>query len=158
VTEAARGADAIVFSAGAGPGSGIPRKDTVDRAAAVLCAQAAERAGVRRFIQVSSMGVDGPISDDPGDVFAAYLLAKRAAEVDLRARDLDWTILRPGRLTNDSGTGRVTLAPPPVARGAISRDDVAAVLAGLLLAEHTHGLTLELVTGQTPIARAISTR
>lgn len=151
-----RGAGAVVFAAGAGPGSGIPRKDTVDRGAGVLCAQAAQDAGVRRFLQVSSMGVDRVPEQDGGDVFTAYLIAKRAAEEDLRGRDLDWTILRPGRLTDDPPAGRVTLAPPPVQRGAVSRDDVAAVLAGLLAAPHTHGMTLELVNGDTPIQEAVA--
>ena len=151
-----RGADAVVFAAGAGPGSGIARKDTVDRAAAVLCAQAAQRAGVRRFIQVSSMGVDSVGAPRAGDVFGAYLMAKKAAEEDLRARDLAWTIVRPGGLTNGSGTGRVRLGQPPVGRGSVSRDDVAAVLRGLLDAPHTAGMVLELVAGETPILRAIA--
>lgn len=158
VAAALRGADALVFAAGAGPGSGIPRKDTVDRAASVLCAQAAQDAGVRRFLQVSSMGVDQLPSDppDPSDVFAAYLAAKKAAEQDLAQRDLDWTILRPGGLTDDPGTGLVRLAPPPVERGSISRDDVAAVLLDLLDAPHTHRMILELVGGETPIPQAIA--
>jgi uncharacterized protein YbjT (DUF2867 family) len=156
VAEQLRGADAVVFAAGAGPGSGIPRKDTVDRAAAVLCAQAARQAGVRRFIQVSSMGVDTVGIPEAGDVFGAYLLAKKAAEEDLRARDLDWTVVRPGSLTNDRGAGRVRLAPPPLDHGRVSRDDVAAVLRGLLDAPHTAGMTLELVAGETPIPQAIA--
>lgn len=155
-----RGVDALVFAAGAGPGSGAARKDTVDRAASVLCAEAAADAGVRRFVQVSSMGVDNPVHkpvDNPADnVFAAYLRAKKAAEEDLRARDLDWTILRPGRLTDEPGTGRVRLAPPPVERGEISRDDVAAVLLGLLDEPGTAGLILELVGGEIPVAQAIT--
>lgn len=158
VAAALRGADALVFAAGAGPGSGIPRKDTVDRAASVLCAQAAQDAGVRRFLQVSSMGVDqlpsGP--GDPSDVFAAYLVAKKAAEQDLAQRDLDWTILRPGGLTDEPGAGLVRLTPPPVERGSISRDDVAAVLLGLLDAPHTHRMILELVGGEIPIPQAIA--
>src|SRR6266508_924200 len=120
------GADAVVFAAGAGPASGAARKETVDRAAAVLLAQAAEVAGVRRFVQISGMGLDR--AEDPGmdPVFAAYLRAKDAAERDLRERDLDWTILRPGRLTNGAATGRVHVAAS-VPRGAVSRADVAAV-------------------------------
>jgi nucleoside-diphosphate-sugar epimerase len=156
VAEQLRGADAVVFAAGAGPGSGIARKDTVDRAASMLCAQAAQRAGVRRFIQVSSMGVDTAGMPEPGDVFGAYLMAKKAAEADLRARDLDWTIVRPGGLTDDRGTGRVRLAPPPIDRGRVSRDNVAAVLNGLLDAPHTARMTLELVAGETPISQAIA--
>lgn len=151
VAEVLAGADAAVFAAGAGPGSGAARKDTVDKGAAVLFAQAAERAGVRRHVQISAMGLDR--ADDPGmdEVFAAYLRAKKEAEDDLRGRDLDWTILRPGRLTNDPATGLVHLADsvPP---GAVTRDDVAAVVVALLDSPDTAGRTLELIGGQTPIA------
>ena len=87
------GADAVVFAAGAGAGSGAPRKDSVDRAASVLMADAAERAGVRRFVQISSMGAGRPPRPGTDEVWAAYISAKTAAEADLRARDLDWTIL-----------------------------------------------------------------
>lgn len=161
VDEVARvlaGADAVVFSAGAGPGSGAARKDTVDRAASVLLADAAERAGVRRFLQVSSIGVErvagGQVPEGVDDVFVAYLQAKLAAEEDLRRRDLDWTILRPGSLTDDPGTGLVWLAAR-VLRGRISRDDVASVLVALLDAPGTAGVTLELVEGSTPIDAAV---
>ncbi|WP_199440629.1 NAD(P)H-binding protein [Umezawaea beigongshangensis] len=147
-------ADAAVFAAGAGPGSGTARKDTVDRGAAALFAEAAQLAGVRRFVQVGSMGVDR--ADDPGvdEVFAAYLRAKRAAEEDLRERDLDWTILRPGGLTDDAPTGRVTLAAG-VEGGTVPRADVAAVLVALLDAAGTIGRTLELTSGDTPIEEAV---
>jgi uncharacterized protein YbjT (DUF2867 family) len=154
------GADAVVFSAGAGAGSGIPRKDTVDRAAAVLLADAAERAGVRRYLQVSAMGVE-PVRDqeEPPQgaepVFHAYLRAKLAAEDDLRDRPLAWTILRPGGLTDGSATGRVALARH-VEFGRVPRDDVAAVLVALLDEPRTAGLTLELVGGDTPIDEAVA--
>src|SRR6185312_17521234 len=92
------GADAAVFAAGAGPGSGVSRKDSVDRGASVLMADAAERAGVRRFVQISTMGAGQPPQPGADEVWAAYLTAKTAAEADLRSRDLDWTIVRPGRL------------------------------------------------------------
>jgi nucleoside-diphosphate-sugar epimerase len=151
--------DAAIFSAGAGPGSGIARKDTVDRGAAVLLATAAEQARVRRFLQVSSMGVesvrDGATPEGVDEVFVAYLRAKLAAEEDLRHRDLDWTILRPGGLTDDPGTGRVRLAPR-VDRGSVSRDDVAAVLAALLDTPATAGMVLELVGGEEPIEDAVA--
>ncbi|HST65537.1 MAG TPA: SDR family oxidoreductase [Mycobacteriales bacterium] len=147
------GADAVVFAAGAGPGSGAARKDTVDRAAAALLADAAERAGVRRHLQVSAMGVDDAPAGD--DVFAVYLRAKAAAEADLRARDLDWTILRPGGLTDDPATGTVRLGPH-VEPGRVPRDDVAAVLVALLDEPRTAGRTLELVGGETPIGTAVA--
>ncbi|WP_229401611.1 NAD(P)H-binding protein [Micromonospora okii] len=148
-------ADAVVFAAGAGPGSGAARKDTVDRAAAVLLADAAEQAGVRRYLLVSSMGVDDAPPAGTDEVFAAYLRAKKAAEDDLTARDLDWTVLRPGRLTDDPPTGRVTLAPR-VDAGAVTRTDVARVLAALLHRPGSVGAVLELVGGNTPIADAVA--
>ncbi|GAB1511984.1 SDR family oxidoreductase [Actinophytocola sp. KF-1] len=156
VAAALAGADAVVFAAGAGPGSGVARKDTVDRAASVLFADAAETAGVRRFLQVSAMGLDR--ADDPSmdEVFAAYLRAKDAADRDVMARTgLDWTILRPGRLTNDPATGTVTLAEH-VQPGAVTRDDVAAVLVALLDRPDTAGRVYELVGGDTPIEAALS--
>jgi uncharacterized protein YbjT (DUF2867 family) len=156
VTEALKGADAVVFAAGAGPGSGAARKDTVDRAAAVLLADAAELAGVRRYLMISSMGADAHSDFDGDPVFRAYLRAKGAADDDLRARPgLDWTVLRPGSLRNDPGTGRVLLAER-TGRGAIPRDDVAEVLAALLAQPSTAGLTLELIGGVTPIQEAVA--
>jgi uncharacterized protein YbjT (DUF2867 family) len=145
------GADAVVFSAGAGPDSGAPRKDSVDRAA-VLLADAAELAGVSRYVLVSAMGVDTEPAPDAGEVWIAYL---RGAEEALRATTLAWTILRPGRLTNDPGTGRVLLAPS-VPRGAVTRDDTAAVLAALLDAPATAGSTLELVEGDDEVHAAVA--
>jgi uncharacterized protein YbjT (DUF2867 family) len=149
------GADAVVFSAGAGAGSGAPRKDSVDRAGSVLMADAAERAGIRRFIQVSSMGAGRPPRPGTGEVWAAYITAKTAAEADLHARDLDWTILRPGSLTDAPATGRIRLAPPPVPAGTVSRADVAAVIAALLDGPGTRHQTLELVSGDSPVAAAV---
>lgn len=155
------GADAVVFAAGAGPGSGIPRKDSVDRAGAALLADAAEIAGARRYLLVGSLRVDVEDPEwtppaDVGEVFAAYLRAKAASERDLRARELDWTVLRPGRLTDDDPTGRVLLAEPGVVeRADISRADVAALLVALLDEPRTARRTLEAVAGDTPIADAV---
>jgi uncharacterized protein YbjT (DUF2867 family) len=149
------GADAVVFAAGAGAGRGAPRKDTVDRAASVLMADAAGRAGVRRFVQVSSMGAGQPPRRGTGEVWAAYIAAKTAAEADLRARDLDWTILRPGGLTDAPAAGRIRLAPPPVPAGTVPRADVAAVIAALLDNPGTRHQTLELTGGDSPVAAAV---
>src|SRR5215467_136170 len=149
------GAGAVVFAAGAGPGSGAPRKDSVDRAASVLLAEAAGRAGVGRFVQISTMGAGQPPRPGTDEVWAAYLTAKTAAEDDLRARDLDWTILRPGGLTDAPATGRIRLAAPPVPRGSIPRADVAAVIAALLDQPGTRHQTLELTGGDTPVATAV---
>jgi nucleoside-diphosphate-sugar epimerase len=159
VAEVVTGADAVVFAAGAGPGSGAARKDTVDRGAAVLLADAAERAGVRTYLLVSSMGADlvadGATPDGVDEVFTAYLRAKLAAEQDLLARPaLAVTVLRPGSLTDDPGTGRVTL-DRHVDRGAVPRDDVADVLMAFLDSPRD-GAVLELVSGSTPIPDAVS--
>ncbi|TDQ45649.1 SDR family oxidoreductase [Actinorugispora endophytica] len=157
LTEKVMGADAVVFAAGAGPGSGVPRKDTVDRGAAALLADAASLAGVRRYLMVSAIGVDKGPAPDAEPVWAAYVEAKKAADDDLRERglQLDWTILRPGGLTDDPGTGRVRLAPE-VERGQVSRDDVAAVLVALLDTPSTVGHVLELVGGDTPVDEAVA--
>ncbi|MEI8408880.1 MULTISPECIES: SDR family oxidoreductase [unclassified Kribbella] len=154
VADVLAGADVAIFAAGAGPGSGKTRKDTVDRGAAALFADASEQAGVRRHIQVGSMGADRADSLTDDEVFTVYLKAKWAAEEDLRRRDLDWTILRPGALTNDPGTGQVRLADK-TGNGSISRDDVALVLAGLCDTPASIGRTLELVAGETPAAEAL---
>lgn len=157
VAKVLAGADVAIFSAGAGPGSGNERKDTVDRGAAALLADAAEQAGVRRYLQVSSINADRAAELDPADGFTIYLKAKKAAEDDLRAREgLDWTILRPGGLTNDPGTGRVLLADK-TGGGSVTRDDVALVLAGLCDTPAAVGRTLELIAGDTPAAEALAT-
>lgn len=156
VADLVAGADAVVFAAGAGPGSGVARKDTVDRAASVLVADAAERASVRRVVQISAMGLSRAEDPAMNEVFAAYLRAKDAAERDLAARDLDWTILRPGLLTDEPGTGLVTLAAPEIEHGSIGRQDVAAVLFALLREPASLRRTLELVGGATPIAEAVA--
>ncbi|MFE5921421.1 SDR family oxidoreductase [Streptomyces sp. NPDC056468] len=148
-----RGADAAVFAAGAGPGSGTGRKDTVDKGAAMLFADAAVQAGVRRFVVVSSMGADPGHRGD--EIFDVYLRAKGAADEYVRGLDaLDWTILRPGALTNDAGTGLVRLEAH-TGRGPIPRDDVAAALAELLDTPATAGLTLELISGSAPVSVAV---
>jgi uncharacterized protein YbjT (DUF2867 family) len=156
VAEAVKGAEAVVFAAGAGPGSGAARKDTVDRAAAVLLADATQAAGVRRYVMVSSMGADANSAYDADAVFRAYLRAKGAADDDVRARpDLDWTVLRPGSLRNEPGTGRVLLAEK-TGLGSIPRDDVAAVLAAVLATPGTAGHTLELIAGNTAVPEAVA--
>ncbi|MGY1651341.1 NAD(P)H-binding protein [Geodermatophilus sp. SYSU D01119] len=158
VAEVVRGADAVVFAAGAGPNSGEARKHTVDHGAAVLLAHAAERAGVRPYLLVSSMGVEQarkgtPQGVDP--VFAVYLQAKLRAEDEILPRTaLDTVIVRPGRLTDDPGTGRVTLAHG-VGYGEVPRDDVAAVLLALLDAGKVDEV-VELVSGDTPIDEAVA--
>ncbi|MGV9453672.1 SDR family oxidoreductase [Streptomyces sp. NPDC003635] len=148
-----QGADAAVFAAGAGPGSGAARKETVDKDAAILFADAAVRAGVRRYVVVSSMGANA--KQEGSEVFDVYLRAKGEADEHIRGLDaLDWTILRPGMLTDDAGTGLVRLEAH-TGRGPIPRDDVAAVLAELIDTPATAGLTLELISGSAPVTVAV---
>jgi nucleoside-diphosphate-sugar epimerase len=150
-----QGADAAVFAAGGGPSSGAARKDTVDRAAAQLFAEAAVGTGVRRFVVVSSMGADREPPEGTDPVFAAYLRAKGAADDYVRSlAGLDWTILRPGMLTDEPGTGLVDLAER-TGRGPVPRDDVAAALAALLCEPGTAGRTLELISGSVPVEEAV---
>jgi uncharacterized protein YbjT (DUF2867 family) len=149
------GADAVVFAAGAGPGSGAARKDTVDRGGAVLLADAAEAAGVRRYVMVSAMSADKGGEGIEDEVFAAYMDAKKAADDDLRSRDLAWTIIRPGGLTDEPGTGLVTIAPE-TGRGSIPREDVARVICAVLDDPATDGLVTEVVSGDERVAVALA--
>jgi uncharacterized protein YbjT (DUF2867 family) len=149
-----RGADAVVFAAGAGPGSGAARKRTVDFGGAVKLADAAVAEGVRRYVMVSSIGAERPGSAD--ESMRPYLEAKADADDYLRASGLDWTIVRPGSLTDEPGTGRVSLSTELGHRGTVPRDDVAAVLAAVLRASNSIGVTCELFTGDVPVADAVS--
>ena len=154
VAEVVRGAEAVVFAAGGGPRSGPARKETVDKNAAILLADAAEKAGVRRYVMVSAMGTEraDPTSDE---IFQVYLRAKQAADDDLRSRDLDWTVVRPGRLTDDAGTGLVRVGS--LERGEIPRADVAATLAATLRTDATIGRTFDLLAGGEDIDSALKT-
>ncbi|WP_029117793.1 NAD(P)H-binding protein [Mycobacterium sp. URHB0044] len=157
VAEHVRGADAVVFAAGAGPGSGAARKETVDRDAAILLADAALDADVRRYLMVSAIDADRRADAGTSDpVYTAYLRAKAAADEAVRSRGaLRSTIVRPGLLTDEPGTGRVTIAAE-TGRGSIPRADVAAVLVAVLDAPETAGHTFELIGGDTPIADAVA--
>ena len=146
------GADAVVFAAGAGPGSGAARKETVDYGGAALLHAGAREAGVGRYLMVSAMGTDEPPQDE--EVFSVYLRAKARADRELMASDRDWTVIRPGRLTHDPGRGLVEIARN-VERGSIPREDVAAVLRACLDDAATVGSVFELVEGDTPIPEAL---
>jgi uncharacterized protein YbjT (DUF2867 family) len=152
VAEAIAGADAVVFAAGAGPGSGPQRKGTMDLGGAVKLIVAAQAAGIRRYVMVSSINADPNHQGD--DTFSVYLRAKGEADAELVASGLDYTIVRPGRLTDEPGTGRVRLGDG-VGSGAIPRDDVAAVLAAALHEPDSAGRTFELISGDTPVDQAL---
>jgi cytosine deaminase len=153
VAQAIDGSDAVVFAAGAGPGSGPDRKDTMDYGGAVKLIAAAKQAGVDRYVIVSSMGANAEARGD--DTFSVYLRAKGRADDAVRASGLDATVVRPGGLTNDAGTGRVRLGES-VPRGQVTRDDVAAVLVAVLDSPNTIGRTVDLIGGATPVAEAVA--
>jgi uncharacterized protein YbjT (DUF2867 family) len=152
VVQAIAGSDAVVFAAGAGPGSGPERKEAMDYGGAVKLIAAAKQAGIGRYVIVSSMGANPNALGD--DTFSVYLRAKGRADDAVRASGLDATVVRPGGLTNDVGTGRVNLGES-VPRGQVTRDDVAAVLAAVLDSPSTIGRTLDLIGGDTPVAEAV---
>ena len=153
LTPYVEGADAVVFAAGAGPGSGPERKQTVDLGAAVKLAEAARETDARRYLMVSSIGAHDPASG--GEQMRPYLEAKAAADEAVAASGLDVTIVRPGGLTDEPGTGKVQVHTDFGHRGPIPRDDVAATLAACLDQPATIGKTFELFAGDTPIAQAL---
>ena len=151
ITGAIEGAQAVVFAAGAGPGSGPQRKGTMDLGGAVKLIAAADQAGIRRYVMVSSINAD---PNHPGDdTFSVYLRAKGEADAELAASGLEYTIVRPGGLTDEPGTGRVKLGDD-VGSGQIPRDDVAAVVAASLHEPATVGRTFDLISGDVPIDQA----
>ena len=152
VATAVQGADAIVFAAGAGPGSGAERKLTMDRDGAVRLLDAATSVDVPRFVIISSIGAERPPDGD--DVFSVYLRAKAQADAAVQASDRQWTIVRPGRLTDDHGTGRVRIESQPF-RGSIPRDDVAAVLDALLHEPRSTGRVLYVNGGNEQLSHAL---
>lgn len=156
---ALEGCDAVVFAAGGGADGDIGRKRTVDLEGALKTAEGAAAAGIARVVQVSAIGVDDPLPDETDDVWRAYVEAKRDADAALRASDLDWTIVRPGRLTDDPGTGLVALGSSDsgaVRRGDVPRADVAAVVAVCLDEVASVGHQWDLVGGDTPVTDAVA--
>jgi uncharacterized protein YbjT (DUF2867 family) len=154
VAAAIRGADAVVFAAGAGPGSGDARKETMDKGGAVKLIEAAKAEGISRFLIVSSMGAD-KAPEDGAEGFGAYLRAKFEADEALRSSGLDYTVVRPGGLTDEEGTGEVTIAAS-TGRGQIPRADVAAIFVACLDEPGTIGKSFDAIAGTTPIAAAVA--
>ncbi len=150
IAAAVAGADAVVFAAGAGAGSGAERKLTMDRDGAIKLLEATTDS--QRYLMVSAVGAEDPPDGD--DVFSVYLRAKAQADAALMATERDWTIVRPGRLTDDSGTGRVRIDSSPF-RGEIPREDVAAVLAELLRDQRASRRVLYLNSGPEPVEQAL---
>ena len=126
----------MVFAAGGGTDGSVERKRTVDLEGSLKSIEACKPAGITRFVQISAMAVDDPIREDASPAWRAYIEAKRAADEALRASQLDWTLLRPGWLTDEPGTCRVLIGRD-VPEGDIPRTDVAAVIAAVLEDDET---------------------
>ena len=152
--EAFAGCDAVVFAAGGGPDGNIERKRTVDLEGSLKSIAGARSAGIDRFVQISAINVDDPVPVDTSDVWRAYVEAKRDADAALRDSGLAWTIIRPGALTDDPPTGKVSPGPD-VSHGEVTRADVAAVIAAVLDVDATVGRQWNLVNGEVPIADAV---
>ena len=148
----AGGADAIVFAAGAGAGSGPERKRTVDLGAAVACVETAEDLGIARFVIVSSIGAEAPEAGP--EPMRPYLRAKAEADARVEASSLDWTIVRPGSLHDEPGD-RVTVTTDLGARGPVARDAVAHVLLATLLEPGTIRRTFVVIDGDVPAREAV---
>ncbi len=153
VAHTVEGCDAIIFSAGGGPGSGAEKKETVDRQGAVKLIEAALEYGVRRYVMVSTMGANDPESGS--EEMQPYFFAKAQADETLQESGLDYTIVRPGSLTNEDGTGKIEAAPSLGRRGEIPREDVARILVAVLEKENTFDKTFEVLSGDTPIEEAL---
>lgn len=153
--EAFSGCDAVVFAAGGGPDGNIDRKRTVDLEGSLKSIEGARAAGISRFVQVSAIGVDEPLPEGTSPVWTAYVEAKRDADAALRASGLDWTILRPGRLTDDDGTGLVALGDD-VPRAEVPRADVAAVVCAVLGSPASIGRQWNLVGGDVAVDEAVA--
>src|SRR5918998_3495408 len=154
IGRAMEGCDAVIFAAGAGPGSGAARKETMDYGGAAKLVEAAEERGVGRYLMLSSMGA-GDL-EAGSEAMRPYLRAKARADERLRDSGLDYTIVRPGRLTDEEGTGRVEAAEHLGRRGEIPREDVAHTLAAALENPNTSGKTFEVLAGETPIEEALA--
>lgn len=151
ISEAVGNVDAVVFAAGAGPGSGAERKFTVDRDGAIKLIEAAKKNDISRYVMISAMGLDEPRGNE---VFQAYQKAKAEADEALRNSGLNYTIVKPGGLTDDPGTGKIRIGRD-IPRGEIPREDVASVLAEVLEIPEMSGEQLELTSGDTPIVEAM---
>jgi uncharacterized protein YbjT (DUF2867 family) len=153
IAHTVEGCDAVIFSAGGGPGSGAEKKETVDRGGAVKLTEAAQEHGAKRYIMVSAMGAADPESGS--EAMQPYLHAKAQADQTLQESELDYTIVRPGSLTDDPGTGTIELASSLGSRGEIPREDTAHVIVATLERENTFGKTFEVISGDTPIEKAL---
>ncbi|NWO04167.1 MAG: SDR family oxidoreductase [Alteromonadaceae bacterium] len=153
-SEAMRGCDAVVFTAGSGPHTGPDKTIDVDQDGAIRLIDTAKAMGIKRFIMVSALRAENP--DEGPEKLQHYLWAKRKADDHLKASGLDYTIVRPGRLTSEEGSGKVAVSVTPSELGYIPREDVAKVLLAVLDADNTHRLVFDVISGETPVGEAVA--
>lgn len=153
-SEAMRGCDAVIFTAGSGPHTGPDKTIDVDQEGAIRLMDTAKAMGIKRFIMVSAMRAEEP--DEGPEKLRHYLWAKRKADDHLKSSGLDYTIVRPGRLTNEDGTGQVAVSDKPGEFGEIPRQDVARVLLAVLDSDNTRNRVFDVVSGETPVVQAVA--
>ncbi|WP_144779853.1 SDR family oxidoreductase [Marinobacter maritimus] len=153
-SEAMKGCDAVIFAAGSGPHTGPEKTTDVDQNGAIRLIDTAKAMGIKRFVIVSSIGAEEP--DNGPEKLRHYLQAKHNADEHLKNSGLNYTIVRPGQLTNDEGTGKVSVSVRPEEIGKIPRQDVARVLLATLDADTTGDSVFYVVSGDTPVAEAVA--
>ncbi|PHQ27110.1 NAD-dependent dehydratase [Marinobacter guineae] len=153
-SEALRGCDAVIFTAGSGPHTGPDKTIDVDQDGAIRLVDTARAMGIKRFIMVSSMGAGEP--EKGPEKLRHYLQAKHNADEHLKNSGLNYTIVRPGQLTDDDGTGKVAVRARLEDFGKIPRQDVARVLLAVLNSDNTDNRVFEVVSGDTPVSEALA--
>lgn len=153
-SEAMRGCDAVVFTAGSGPHTGPDKTIDVDQDGAIRLVDTAKAMGIKRFIMVSSMRAEEP--EKGPEKLQHYLRAKRNADEHLKNSGLNYTIVRPGRLTNEDGTGKVAVSERLASFAEIPRQDVARVLLAVLDSDNTDNRVFDVVSGDTPVVDALA--
>jgi len=153
-SEAMRGCDAVIFTAGSGPHTGPDKTIDVDQDGAIRLVDTARAMGIKRFIMVSSMRAEEP--EKGPEKLQHYLRAKRNADEHLKNSGLNYTIVRPGRLTNDDGTGKVAVSERLASFAEIPRQDVARVLLAVLDSDNTDNRVFDVVSGDTPVVDAVA--
>lgn len=153
-SEAMRGCDAVIFTAGSGPHTGPDKTIDVDQDGAIRLVDTARTMGIKRFIMVSSMGAGAP--EKGPEKLRHYLQAKHNADEHLKSSGLNFTIVRPGRLTDDEGTGKVAVSAGLENFGQIPRQDVARVLLAVLDSDNTENRVFDVVSGDTPVPEALA--
>lgn len=152
IADAAKGCDAIVFTAGSGGHTGPDKTLLIDLDGAVKSVEAAEKAGIKRFIIVSALQAHR--RENWSDQIKPYYVAKHYADKMVEQSGLTYTIIRPGGLLNGAGTGNVKAAED-IRTGSIPREDVARTIVAALDEENTYYKSFDLISGELPIQDAL---